>query len=288
MNRLYLMFIASSIGNYLEIFRNYLEIFNVLIALFIFTFGLSFFNRLELSLQKKAICFFLLGIILFAITEVLVFGNALWKSEVIELLKDLAKISFIVCFGITLLLLRQSEKYEISGLHRRAFRDILTGFYNYAFFCQSGKQKFLEAKRSKLPLSVMMLDLDNFKAYNDTFGHQAGNVALKCFAQELKQVTRNYDLVARYGGEEFVVLVNADIEETFDLAQRVRHRIAKACTPNSYPRLRREITVSIGIASITDAINDLDELIEVADVELYRAKQAGKNRVYYRSCRTRL
>ena len=274
MNRLPLMFIASSIGNYLEIF-------NVLISICIFSFGLSFLNRLEFSLQKKAIYFFLLGTILFAIAEILVFGNVSWKSELVETIQDLAKISFIICFGITLLFFRQSERYEISRLHRRAFRDILTGFYNYAFFCQSGKQKFLEAKRSKLPLSIMMLDLDDFKAYNDSFGHQAGNVALKCFAYELKQVTRDYDLVARYGGEEFVVLVNADLEETFNLAQRVRHRIATACTPTAYPELSRAITVSIGLASMTDSMNELEELIEAADIELYRAKQAGKNRVYY-------
>lgn len=161
----------------------------------------------------------------------LIFGNISWKSELIEVFKDLAKSSFIVCFGITLFFFRKSEQYEVAKLQRTAFRDTLTGLYNYAFFSQSAQQKFLEAKRNNLPLSIMMLDIDDFKAYNDQFGHQAGNVALRCFARELKQTTRDYDLVARYGGEEFIILVNANLDNTIDLAQRIRQRIATVCTP---------------------------------------------------------
>ncbi|MCC0175564.1 GGDEF domain-containing protein [Waterburya agarophytonicola K14] len=267
------MFIVSLV-------ETYFHVGNILISVCILFFGLLFLHRLKFSLQKKAIFFFLIGIILFTITEVLILANVSWRSELIEILEDVVKSSFIVCFGITLFFFRQSEQYEISKLHRRAFRDILTGLYNYAFFRQSGQQKFLEAKRRKLPLSVMMLDIDNFKAYNDQFGHQSGNTALQCFAKELKHITREYDLVARYGGEEFVVLISADLDEGFNLAQRICNRIASACNPQSHPELYRSITVSIGLASITESINSLDKLIEAADLELYRAKQAGKNRVH--------
>ncbi|MGD1921732.1 MAG: GGDEF domain-containing protein [Pleurocapsa sp.] len=218
---------------------------------------------------------------MFATAEVLIVSNVSGKYEFLEVLKDLAKSSFVICLGVALFLFKQSEQYEISRLHRKAFRDILTGLYNYAFFCQSGKQKFLEAKRSKSPLSIMMLDIDNFKAYNDKFGHQAGNVALRCFAKELKHITRDYDLVARYGGEEFVVLVNSNLDEAFNLAQRICYTINTDCTPKSYPELCRSITVSIGLASVTGSINKLEELIEAADLELYRAKKAGKNRVHF-------
>lgn len=260
---------------------NYLQLGNVFVSIFILLFGFSLLHRLEFNFQKKAIYFFLIGIVLFAITEVLILGNTSWKSELIAILTDIAKSSFIICFGITLFFFRKSEQYEVAKLHRQAFRDILTGLYNYAFFRQSGQQKFLEAKRSRLPLSIMMLDIDNFKAYNDQFGHQAGNIALRCFARELKHSTRDYDLVARYGGEEFVVLVTANLNNTFDLAQRIHQRIATVCTPSSHPELYRSITVSIGLASVTESINTLEDLIEAADMELYRAKQAGKNRVHF-------
>ncbi|MEM8781166.1 MAG: GGDEF domain-containing protein [Cyanobacteria bacterium P01_G01_bin.49] len=267
------MFIASLI-------ENYLQAGNILICICIFLFGFSLLHRLAFKLQKRAVCFFLLGIVLVAIVEVLIVGNISWKSDLIEILQNLTKSSFIICFGITLFLFKKSEQYEISRLHRRAFRDILTGLYNYAFFRQSGQQKFLEAKRRDFPLSVMMLDLDNFKAYNDQFGHQAGNVALRCFADELKQITREYDLVARYGGEEFVILVNSNLDEASNLAQRICQRIATVCNPQSRPELYRSITVSIGLASVMKTTKTLEELIEAADIELYRAKQEGKNRVH--------
>ena len=268
------MFIAS-------LLENYLQAVNILICICILLCGLSLLNSLEFKLQKKAITFFLLGIILVATTEVLIMGNIAWQSDNIVIFQSLVRSSFLICLGMTLFLLKQSEQYEISRLHHTAFKDVLTELYNYAFFCQSGQQKFLEAKQRKSSLSIMMLDLDNFKAYNDQFGHQAGNIALRCFARELKQVTRDYDLVARYGGEEFVILVNASLDETYNLAQRICHRIAIACTPQVHPELHRCITVSIGLAALKNSTKTLEELIEAADQELYRAKQAGRNQVYF-------
>lgn len=258
----------------------YLEIVNVLISILIILFGISLLNRLGFTLQKKAICFFLIGIFLFATAEILIVANISWESELIEILKNLAKSSFLICLGITLFFIKQSEQNEVAKLRYKAFKDALTGVYNYAYFRQSGQQKFLEVKRSKLPLSVMMIDIDNFKAYNDQFGHEAGNIALRCFAKELKQITRRYDLVARYGGEEFVVLVNSDLDDSCNLAQRICQRIATTCVPQYHKGLSRPITVSIGLASLTESMKTLEELIEAADLELYRAKQTGKNRVH--------
>ena len=272
-NRWSLMLFISLIGIYLEIV-------NVLISILIILFGISLLNRLGFTLQKKAICFFLIGIFLFATAEILIVANISWESELIEILKNLAKSSFLICLGITLFFIKQSEQNEVAKLRYKAFKDALTGVYNYAYFRQSGQQKFLEVKRSKLPLSVMMIDIDNFKAYNDQFGHEAGNIALRCFAKELKQITRRYDLVARYGGEEFVVLVNSDLDDSCNLAQRICQRIATTCVPQYHKGLSRPITVSIGLASLTESMKTLEELIEAADLELYRAKQTGKNRVH--------
>ena len=265
----------------ISLIGNYLEIANILISIVIVLFGVSFLNRLRFRLQKKAVWFFLIGIVFFATTEILIIANISGESGLIEIFKDLAKSSFIICLGITLFFLKQSEQNEVAKLRYKAFKDALTGLYNYAYFRQSGQQKFLEVKRRQLPLSVMMIDIDNFKAYNDQFGHEAGNIALRCFAKELKQITRRYDLVARYGGEEFVVLVNSDLDDSCNLAQRICHRIATTCVPQHHAGLFRAITVSIGLASLTESMKTLEELIEAADLELYQAKQTGKNRVHF-------
>lgn len=265
----------------ISLMGNYLEIVNILASIFTILFGISLLNQLEFTIQKKAICFFLIGIFLFATSEILIVANIYWESELIEILKNLAKSSFIICLGITLFFFKKSEKNEVAKLRYRAFKDALTGLYNYAYFRQSGQQKFLEVKRLSLPLSVMMIDIDNFKAYNDQFGHEAGNIALRCFAKELKQITRGYDLVARYGGEEFVVLINSDLDNSCNLAQRICQRIATTCVPQYHQELSRPITVSIGLASLSESIKTLEELIEAADLELYQAKQTGKNRVHF-------
>lgn len=263
-----------------ELVASYVEVANIFISIVIAIFGLSMWVRLKFSLQKKAIGFFLLGILLFALTEFLLVANLAWNSGAVESFKDLAKIVFIIVLGISLALFWQSERKEITRLRRRAFRDRLTGLYNYAYFTQAGEQKFLEAKRNQLPLSLMILDLDDFKAYNDNYGHEAGNAALRYFAMELKRITRTYDLVARYGGEEFVILVNSNIKEAYNLAHRICQGIAFSCTPQSHPELLRSITVSIGLSALTKSMSSLENLIEAADIELYRAKQTGKNRVY--------
>ncbi|MEM8723366.1 MAG: GGDEF domain-containing protein [Cyanobacteria bacterium P01_G01_bin.39] len=259
---------------------DYLTICDLVITLTIFGLILSLLRRLKFPLQKKALDFLLLGMSIFAIAKLLAVIEMSIPSAVVDTCQAIAQTVLVLCISISLLLFKQSEKVEVARLRRYAFRDGLTGFYNHAFFSQFGRQKFLEAKRRELPLCAMMLDLDNFKAYNDRFGHEAGNGALRCFAQELKQISRGYDLVARYGGEEFVILVNSTIEDSFTHAQRICHRIAEQCVPKHHQELHQPLTVSIGLAPLTGAMNSLEELIKAADLELYRAKKTGKNRVY--------
>ncbi|MEL6439560.1 MAG: GGDEF domain-containing protein [Cyanobacteria bacterium J06621_8] len=267
--------------------HNFLAVLNLILAGGALWYGVSVLTSLQFQLQKKAVSFFLLGVLLLAIAEVLMIVEPASQSSEVELLQELIKTSLIVSISIALFFIKQSEQKEISQLRDAAFLDGLTQLYNQSFFRQAARQKLLEARRNNQPLSILMLDIDDFKAYNDKFGHEAGNFALRYFAQELGRITRSSDLVARYGGEEFIILVNSDIEEAVNLAQRICQRIATVCLPKYNANLHRSITVSIGLAPLTANMTSLEELIATADHELYKAKQMGKNCVHYRAAITR-
>ena len=123
-------------------------------------------------------------------------------------------------------------------------------------------------------MSLMMLDVDDFKSYNDTFGHPAGDTALKIVANVLQDVLRGADVAARYGGEEFAILLpQTTSSEAAAIAERLRQRIEHAEFP------KRKITVSIGIASCSSEIETPEDIIAAADHALYEAKNHGRNNV---------
>src|SRR5919106_703141 len=122
-------------------------------------------------------------------------------------------------------------------------------------------------------------DVDHFKSYNDSYGHGSGDEALRCVGRVLHESTRADDVVARYGGEEFVVLMGGNIEDAIEVAERVRHGVEhERATENETPS-GSSVTVSVGVAALTENVSSLERLVETADDELYRAKRAGKNRV---------
>jgi diguanylate cyclase (GGDEF)-like protein len=123
-------------------------------------------------------------------------------------------------------------------------------------------------------VSVLMLDVDEFKSYNDHFGHPAGDEALLIVGQILKDTLRGADVAARYGGEEFAVLLpQTTSDEAAVIAERIRQRVEAAEFP------KRRVTVSIGIAGRSQAISSVRDLIAAADKALYRAKRSGRNNV---------
>jgi diguanylate cyclase (GGDEF)-like protein len=130
-------------------------------------------------------------------------------------------------------------------------------------------------------LGLVMLDIDNFKQVNDTYGHQQGDVVLRDVARVLRETSRAIDLPARYGGEELaVVLPGTDLEGAYDLAERVREGIEALEFPledETGERRVIKITASLGAAALGDGIEDMRELVAAADAALYRAKRAGKN-----------
>lgn len=152
--------------------------------------------------------------------------------------------------------------------------DDLTGLNNRFSFEEELRVAFEHSKLTSSPLSVLLVDADHFKAYNDDFGHPAGDNALRTIAEKLKQSIRATDFVARIGGEEFVLLLpDTDRESAGVLAERCRKAIEAAACPE------RAITVSIGIATLDGQKIDADGLVASADQALYHSKAAGRNRV---------
>jgi two-component system, cell cycle response regulator len=168
--------------------------------------------------------------------------------------------------------------YEIAV--NSAILDGLTGLYNHVFFKQSLEMEVKRSIRQQHPSTLIMLDLDNFKSHNDTYGHPAGDAILAEFSKLLKTCVRETDLVARYGGEEFcVVLPYTDKQDSLLVAEKIleavrKHRFATAILP-----ITETITVSAGIASCPADTSTVSELITIADAMLYEAKKAGKDRV---------
>jgi diguanylate cyclase (GGDEF)-like protein len=160
---------------------------------------------------------------------------------------------------------------------RRAQRDALTGLANHGHLFATLELEIERASRYGRDLSVAMIDIDNFKRFNDRHGHRAGDEALVQVANAISEISRVHDIVARYGGEEFtVVLPEAKSEGATAFGEKVRQTIEQAGFGADG---KEELTVSIGIASFSGDAKTATELVEAADGQLYRAKSFGRNRV---------
>ena len=164
-------------------------------------------------------------------------------------------------------------------LAQLAVTDGLTGLYNHRHFHERLTLEVERSQRSGLPLSLLMLDVDNFKHFNDTFGHPSGDEVLRQLARVLADTRRANDVVARYGGEEFaVILVDTAKFTAAKVAERVRERVYDNDFSEAAPRAGR-LSVSIGVATFPDDGADVEALVRSADTALYAAKRAGRNRV---------
>ena len=164
-------------------------------------------------------------------------------------------------------------------IQQLAIRDGLTGLHNYRYFRQQIARSVQHARRYEAPMSLLMIDLDNFKRYNDTYGHLKGDQILKEVAALLLAYTRSADLVARYGGEEFVVLLpEIDEEQAHSVGEKIRQVVEAHPFTLAAGELPQSLTISVGVASSIGEWS-ADMLIQTADDALYRAKALGKNRV---------
>jgi diguanylate cyclase (GGDEF)-like protein len=158
-----------------------------------------------------------------------------------------------------------------------AIRDGLTGLYNYRHFHEALTHQVEVSRRYGWPLSLLFLDIDDFKNINDTLGHLEGDLVLQALADFLRTHVRHADMICRYGGEEFVVLMPQSSQaQAFRLADRLREEIAATPIPLSQGEVR--ITVSIGLATLEPHMSG-EDLVKAADAAMYEAKQSGKDRV---------
>jgi len=169
---------------------------------------------------------------------------------------------------------------EVTRTHRQAITDVLTRLYNVGFFRERLDIELDRAREIGDHLSVVMFDIDHFKHFNDTNGHEEGNVVLTALAGVMKEVGRRGDILARYGGEEFVALLyGAGREEAARCAESVRKAIGGHAFRGGEKQPGGRVTVSGGVAAFPEDASSAQALIEAADRNLYRAKEGGRNRV---------
>jgi len=174
------------------------------------------------------------------------------------------------------LAIENSQLYERAII--RAHSDSLTELWNHGYFQYLLTVELEKAKATSQPVTLVMLDIDDFKIYNDQLGHQAGDNILKELASLLKKQSRKMDYVCRYGGEEFtIILPQTDKKEAFLIADRIRDNIQKHPFTDERILPKRTFTVSIGLASFPQDGSTSSELIAYCDKALYGAKKKGKN-----------
>jgi diguanylate cyclase (GGDEF)-like protein len=158
--------------------------------------------------------------------------------------------------------------------------DGLTELYNHRYFQNILNIEVERERRYKRPLSLLMIDIDNFKLCNDTHGHLMGDVVLQQVGTLVKKSTRGCDYVARYGGEEFaVILPETTKQEALVVAERIRASIAEHLFTTSTGKSIGNVTVTIGLSSFPEDAQDRVDLIDKADQSLYQGKTLGKNRI---------
>ncbi len=173
------------------------------------------------------------------------------------------------------LAIENSQLYEM--VVHKSRTDSLTGLWNHGFFQDALAEEIGQAQKTKHPLSLIMIDIDDFKKLNDSYGHQKGDLVLTQIAKILKENSREADKLCRYGGEEFaVILPNTPTEQAFAIAERLRQQVADSLFTMANTKAVH-LTVSIGLATYPIHATTKEELIMKADKAMYTAKFTGKN-----------
>jgi len=187
-----------------------------------------------------------------------------------RLLKMVAELTAVAITHVT----------RLRATEQAANVDGLTGVFNKRFFSERLGDELHKAEREQQPLSLLILDIDHFKHYNDTNGHLEGDEILKKLGQILKGSIREDDVASRYGGEEFVVLYpGVQKAEALRLAEGLRRAVESAAFPNRASQPLGTLTISGGVSAFPDDSRNAVDLIRCADQALYEAKAAGRNRI---------
>ena len=164
-------------------------------------------------------------------------------------------------------------------LRDQSIRDVLTGLLNRRYLQETGRREFQRAARNRQPVSMLSIDVDHFKTFNDNHGHDAGDTVLRAVGEALSSTFRGDDICCRFGGEEFVALLpGSPIDVAAERAEELRAKVEGLVIRYGDDNLPR-ITISVGVASFPSAGTGPMEVLKVADSALYRAKELGRNRV---------
>ena len=217
-------------------------------------------------------------------------ASAFLQPEPIDFFSDELNSWFSVVFIVSIVVwtfyffFLTSARLELDLETARAELDLvsrtdpLTSLYNRRHFMEHAEMEFQRARRYGSSLSFIMLDADEFKMINDTYGHSAGDMVLRSISATLREELRPFDLLSRFGGDEFtIMLVDADGDSAYSIAERIRKVVAR--TPVSFDGMTVKIQLSVGVASYTRGDEGVENILRRADTALYHAKHHGRNRV---------
>jgi diguanylate cyclase (GGDEF)-like protein len=188
----------------------------------------------------------------------------------------------IAAIGLLLIGLFGKRLHDVyRALQKQSVMDPLTGIANRRYFMEKAALEYSRAEREQQPMALIMVDIDYFKSYNDTYGHMEGDACLKRVAGAMKRaLKRPADCIARYGGEEFVIMLpDTPLQGAAEMAEQLRTAVQELRIANSASRCSDVVTASFGVAAETGGEASYDLLLKRADDALYRAKQQGRNRV---------
>lgn len=186
----------------------------------------------------------------------------------------------LVAPQIALALERAGWQEKAGRFQLMSITDPLTSLPNRRYLEERLSEEVSRSKRYNHPMSFLMIDIDDFKIYNDLNGHQAGDLALQITAQALKGALRSADVASRYGGEEFCILLpQTSAPEASVLAERVRDRIEHTTYPHAKTQPLGAVTISIGVSTFSESVSTAEQIIWAADRALYEAKRLGKNKI---------
>jgi len=226
--------------------------------------------------KLKELGIFILAPIMYAerVQGIIATGEKLYATEFTQTDFEL----FHVLVNIISISIENSLHYE--AVKNLSLTDEMTNLHNYRSFISRLKEEINRAKRNKSEISLVILDIDHFKNYNDTLGHQAGDEALREVGKVLRKTVRDEDIVSRYGGEEFCIIFPGIAKEGItNLCERIRIKIEKYKFYKEKVQPTGKLTISLGGAAFPKDASDMHTLIQKADEALYRAKHLGRNQM---------